>query len=133
MMDVIGVQGERIDDAMPLIREHFDKFTASGVYDEDRLREDIRNKARQCWVVTDGTKIYAVILTHIANDRKTTCQITHLAGERFQKWHHLLDRLEQWAKATGCERFEAVAHPAWERMGKAHGYKKSHIILEKDL
>lgn len=132
-MELIGIPGPQIDEARPFIEEHLERCAEAGMFTADDLVAAIKDRSRQCWVVVAGGGVEAMLLTQIGEDRLKTCRITHLSGQRPWEWAHLIAALEAWAVSVGCKRMEAHAHPNWERMGKEAGFRKTHIIIEKEL
>lgn len=108
------------------------KCAETGLFTVSGLLRDIKDRTRQCWIVVDDS-IYAMLLTQIADDELKSCRLTHWAGRDVRKWHHLIRDLEAWARQIGCRRFEIHAPMNGKAMAERHGYRPSHIIMEKDL
>ena len=87
----------------------------------------------QLWAVV-GEAIEAIVLTEIAEyPRRRLCRVLAAAGAGRARWLHLLGTIEEWARAQGCTAIEPVARPGWERALAPLGYRKTHVILEKEL
>ena len=123
------VRVERMDDWKDATEWHFGSFCRDGKWTPDELREDVKQGSRQLWIAFDG-EVKAAVLTMVLTDRQRTCVITHAAGSDRGSWTHLMEHLENEARAIGCQRMEAVARPGWERV---LGWKKTHVVLEKEL
>lgn len=131
-MMLVPVPASDLHEWQDKISWHLDSFCANGIYRPEDLIADIQTGNRQLWLAWDG-KVKAVCLTAIAKDRLKTCLVTHCAGEDFRTWAHMIQGIENWARAEGCKRIEAKTRPGWERPLKRYGLEKSHVILEKRL
>ncbi len=45
----------------------------------------------------------------------------------------MIGKIEEYAKSRGYDGLESTARPGWARVGKALGYKTSHLFIEKEL
>lgn len=65
------------------------------------------------------------------NDR--VFKIVWLTGNSRGEWVGLHADLEKYAQQIGCAGMVAVARPGWATYLKKWGYRKAHIIFEKDF
>jgi hypothetical protein len=56
-----------------------------------------------------------------------------VVGDDLPAWIDLLPAVERWAHANGARLIEPLGRPGWERVLRARGYKKTHVLLEKVL
>lgn len=131
-MTVVGVPGAQIRSVAPRIRHLLEHFTENGRYTVEDILDQIERQERQCWLVMDGD-IRAVAITSISAERFKTCRIESLAGEGLKEWADAYTEIENWARAMGCAKIEALARPGYARVGRRFGLKQTHVMLEKDL
>ncbi len=103
-----------------------------GVSDFEELEQRIWRGQALLWIVWDGERILAAVVTSltIANDRKL-CTIVACGGEHRSRWLHLLEEIEAYARDEGCAAMVIVGRRGWERTLPA--YKRRAVILERSL
>ncbi len=96
------------------------------------LLQQIMQGEIQLWAVVDR-EIKAVVGTEIgeAPSGLVTCCVRFCVGAGFRKWIHLLDVIEDYARANGCHRVETWARKGWAK--HLPEYKLTHVLLERDL
>ncbi|WP_316227484.1 hypothetical protein [Bradyrhizobium sp. SZCCHNR3110] len=84
------------------------------------------------WLAWNGTTIEAAATTElaIANGTKT-CLIVACSGTNRDRWLHLIEPIEAYAKAEGCSKMRIIGRKAWERV--LNGYRAQYAIMEKDF
>jgi histone acetyltransferase (RNA polymerase elongator complex component) len=45
----------------------------------------------------------------------------------------LINEVEKFAKEEGCKMMELIARPGWKRVYNNYGYKRTHVVLEKQI
>ncbi len=66
--------------------------------------------------------------------QKCALRIIWLGGERFAEASKvMLDVVEAWARTLSCKNIEIVGRGGFERLLKPYGYKRTHVILTKEL
>lgn len=96
---------------------------------EDFLADLLAGK-KQLWIAASD-KVDAVIVTEVIQwPRRRALSIVLATGADAGRWVTLLPKLEEFAKAQGCDLIEAWARPGWERVT---GWRKTHVLLERDL
>jgi hypothetical protein len=113
-----------------------------GVSDFEELEQRVWRGQALLWIVWDGEKILAAVVTaiSIANGRKL-CTIVAcgapspsrkrgrvMVGER---WLHLLDGIEAYARDEGCAAMVIVGRRGWERV--LPQWRRRAVILERSL
>ena len=61
------------------------------------------------------------------------CHIYIATGRQRHKWQHLINDIEDFAKAEGCQMMELIARPGWQKVYNNYGYKRTHVVLEKKI
>ena len=60
-------------------------------------------------------------------------RLVWVTGKDRHQWIGLLPDLEQWCREKGAKGMEAMARPGWFKELKRHGYRLTHVKLEKDF
>ena len=82
----------------------------------------------------EAKKLYGVVITEvIQRPLQKCCYIRIMTGHHREKWQHLIKELEKFAYENDCDKMELIARPGWEKVLRNFRYKKSHILLEKQL
>ncbi len=105
----------------------------AGRHTMETVLSEIMNDQVALWVIAGPDGAQAILGTEIgiepSGDR--TMDIKWLAGRGAHKWMHLLEQLEDVARAEGCTRLEMYARKGWAK--HMPDYKLTRIKLEKDL
>jgi len=99
-------------------------------YSLEDIREGIEGKEMQLFIVVKED-ILATVVTSIyeyPNSKVMTVVLT--GGEKMDKWIHLIEQLERWAKDEGCDYMEILGRPGWERVLK---WEKKAVLLKKNI
>jgi hypothetical protein len=77
----------------------------------------------------------ALIGMIISNEgREKIGQVRWATGFGTKDWQHLLPELETYLKEkVGCTIIKPYCRPGWKPFLKKHGYKQTHVIMEKPL
>lgn len=132
-----SVPGEYIDrllDKFPQVRQLMHEALArAGDFDfEADFLPDLRTGKLQLWCGVAAGKAGLVVITRIeARPKHRVGQILVCAGENRAFWLPYLADVENWFRAQGCVRVEAMARPGWAR--DLADYRKTHVMLEKAL
>lgn len=86
----------------------------------ETFRHSVETGKSQLWVIVDPERkgpgrfraILATQLAHVMSGMKI-CTIIMCAGTGRRDWVHLIDRLADWARSEGCERFKISARRGW--------------------
>ena len=128
-----GIPADTVDEWWPRVSGLIDNIAerSGGRFWTEDYREAFKDRSRQLWAAVKGDQVVMVLITEIrAYPRLKTAALIACAGDRRGDWLHYLTVVEAWAKAQGCEAVEAEARPGWERI---LGWRKTHVILEKEL
>lgn len=127
------ISPDQLDLVWPSVEKMIDQ--AYKVVDEivpPDLLEQLRQRHRQLWIVGDGEKILAAILTKIVQlPSCRCCLISACAGTEGDRWLHLIEEIEAFARFEGCGKVQMEGRIGWER--KFPRYKRVRIVLEKEL
>lgn len=84
------------------------------------------------WLAWAAPNIEAVAITELSRTEKSkVCTVTACGGKRPARWLQLLDDIENYARAEGCDCVRMFGRSGWARLLKTYTTKK--IILERRL
>jgi hypothetical protein len=84
------------------------------------------------WVVTDGRRIAAALVTQLARtERRKVCVIVACGGADMRLWLHLIGGIEQHARDEGCDAIRVIGRLGWARALRTYRIKRA--IIEKEL
>ena len=141
-MNIVEIPASNLNDVWNLVKKDIAQALAySGNYtDADYVLEQLKQNKFQLWVLWDKTKkttiekYYGVVVTEIIQRKlKRSCNIFIVTGRHRQKWQHLVKELESFAIKNECDCMELFARPGWDKIMKTHDYKRTHVVLEKQL
>ena len=79
-------------------------------------------------------KYYGVVVTEIIKRKHgKVCHVYIVTGRQMSKWQHLISEIEKFAEDKDCKRMELIARPGWQKVYNNHGYKRTHVVLEKQI
>lgn len=84
------------------------------------------------WVAWDGESpdVEAAAVTEIQRTEwRKFCVIVACAGAHMDRWIHLLDTIEDYARGEECTAVRLLGRNGWEKMLPA--YRRKRIVLEK--
>ena len=129
---------EHVMDVWSLIRPGI----MSGV-DRSRGRMTEHSTARniisgkwQLWTYWKNQKYRALAITQIiiCDSGIKALEGIICTGEDKELWEkYIPETLTAFAKAEGCKIFEMWARPGWEKALAPIGFKKTHVLLEKEI
>ena len=106
----------------------------------DHFKDLLIKGKLQLWMIWNAKaehykdKLYGIIVSEIVQKSiKKVCHISIATGKNRRKWQHLIEKLENFAKDQGCHCMELVARPGWEKILDKYNYKKTHVVLEKEI
>jgi hypothetical protein len=109
---------------------------ASGRLSLENIANDIMSGKWQLWLYLKGGEYKALAVTEISTcqNGKKILSLIICTGEDKELWEVLVpSTLEQFARVEGCTLFETLARPGWEKILGRQGFKKTHVLLEKEL
>ena len=60
-------------------------------------------------------------------------EVIGVAGDRMKEWEDASEELERVARHMGFQRLRAGGRMGWARVAERHGWKRTRVIVEKDL
>jgi hypothetical protein len=130
--ELVCVDPIRVHGIWPHVEALIRHAMERGTSDFDELTQRIWRGQALLWIVWDGERILAAVVTSltIANDRKL-CTIVACGGEQRARWLHLLEQIEEYARDEGCAAMGIIGRRGWERTLPA--YRRRAVILERSL
>jgi hypothetical protein len=108
--------------------------------DSDFVFDTLKEGKFQLWVLWDKNqkktidKYFGVVVTEIIKRKfGKVCHIYIMTGKQRTKWQHLITKVEDFAKQEDCKMMELIARPGWQRVLDDYGYKRTHVVLEKQI
>jgi len=94
----------------------------------------------QLWIIWDKgqqttlQRYYGVVVTEIIDRKlKRSCNIFIVTGRHRQRWQHFIKIIEDFAEKNNCNNIELIARKGWEKIMDKFNYKKTHVVLEKEI
>jgi len=141
-MELVRIPIIELDKVWSLVEKDIKSALAySGqLTDSDYVFETAKEDKFQVWVIWDkkekqtSDKYFGVVVTEIIKRKHgKVCHVYIVTGRQMSKWQHLISRVEEFAKNEGCKMMELIARPGWQKVYNNHGYKKTHVVLEKQI
>ena len=141
-MKLVNIPSSNLDDVWSLVKKDISEaLSYSGNHTDAQFVYDcIKDKKMQLWVVWDKDKpttlekYYGVVVTEVVQRKlKRSCQIFIMTGKHRQKWQHLISVLEDFAEEQECQQMELFARPGWQKILQNYNYKRTHVVLEKQI
>lgn len=113
----------------PLLKAAIDRTRISAW---QPIADDILSGKSLVWLCRDGGKILCAGATSLKlTDFGLVCVVVACGGSDMDRWVHLLDRVELYAKAEGCARMRIFGRRGWLRI--LPDYRMQAVILDKEL
>ena len=94
----------------------------------------------QIWILWDKgqntsvEKYFGVVITEIVEKPLgKVCHIYMMTGRQRHKWQYLIKDIEKFAQEEKCSVMELIARPGWQKILSQFGYKRTHVVLEKQI
>jgi hypothetical protein len=102
---------------------------------QDLLGAVKRGDVRIALVWGDDNKAHALIgMQYRKRGDDLIGEIVWLTGKGMKDWQHLLPELEKFLREhMHCTIIKPICRPGWSRLLKQHGYKTTHLMMEKSL
>jgi hypothetical protein len=93
---------------------------------------DVLSGRALLWLAWDAPKIEAAVVTKLGRSEKTkSCVIVACGGERSERWASLIEQIENYARAEGCDAVRIFGRRGWARVYPE--YRVAKILLERRL
>jgi hypothetical protein len=141
-MKLVSIPIQELDKVWSLVEKDIKGALAysSQLTDSDFVYDLAKKGNFQIWVLWDkdekitSKKYYGVVVTEIIQRKfGKVCHIYIMTGRQRLKWQHLISEIEDFAKENGCKMMELIARPGWQRVLKIFDYKRTHVVLEKQI
>lgn len=139
-VSVVNIPHDQVIEVWPLI-EHF----IAGICRDNPISFDAGDLLQRCakgtlalWVFWDipARKPLGVMgtETNIGQNSEMYVNAIFLTGEQMERWRdEMTTTVEAWAKAIGARRIIGWARDGWGRALASQGYRRTHVMLEKEL
>ena len=94
----------------------------------------------QIWILWDKLQktnvenYFGVVITEIIEKPLgKVCHIFMMTGRQRHKWQYLVKDIEKFAKEEKCSMMELITRPGWQKVLNQFGYKRTHVVLEKQI
>ena len=94
----------------------------------------------QIWILWDKDqktsveKYFGVVITEIVEKPLgKVCHIYIMTGRQRHKLQYLIKDIEKFAQEEKCSIMELIARPGWQKILNQFGYKRTHVVLEKQI
>lgn len=95
------------------------------------LDTDVLSGRALLWIV-HGDGIECALVTRLETTQHSkVCFIAALGGKGAGRWLHLIEQLEDYAKAEGCDCIRWMGRRGWKR--KLPGYREVGVIMERQI
>ena len=141
-MELVQIPIKELDKVWGMVEKNIKSALAySGQLTDSDFVYDLAKEGKfQVWVIWDknqkktNDKYFGVVVTEIIKRKHgKVCHVYIVTGRQMSKWQHLISRVEEFAKDEGCKMMELIARPGWQRVLKIFDYKRTHVVLEKQI
>jgi hypothetical protein len=130
---LVCVPTHQAKQAWDLVGHHIVRaMKRGGIGDAGPVYADVVAGRSQFWVALNATGVAAAAVTDLteAMGRKI-CTIVACGGDERANWLHLIEGLEDFARAEGCEVTRIIGRKGWSRV--LPDYQTTALVLEKAL
>lgn len=107
-------------------------FQKTDVGDFASCEGDVLSGNALLWVLWNEPEIEAAWVTKIIqSERSVVCEVQACAGRNVLRNKHLTSRIEDYARANGCDSARIVGREGWQKVFPE--YSRIAVILERKL
>ncbi len=141
-MNLVRIPIQELDKVWSMIEKDIKSALAysSQLTDSDFVFDLAKEGKFQIWVLWDKEqkkteqKYFGVVVTELIKRKfGKVCHIYIMTGRQRNKWQHLISEVENFAKEEGCKMMELIARPGWQKVLNLFDYKRTHVVLEKEI
>jgi hypothetical protein len=141
-MELVRIPIQELEKVWGIVEKDIKSALAysSQLTDSDFVFDTLKEGKFQLWVLWDKNqkktidKYFGVVVTEIIKRKfGKVCHIYIMTGKQRTKWQHLITKVEDFAKQEDCKMMELIARPGWQRVLDDYGYKRTHVVLEKQI
>lgn len=119
------------------VRPHLARMAdaSGGRYETVDILAALASERMLMWVVVEGADLECVFVTEIVQyPRLRAMRAVGVSGRRARRWMPLVADMERASKERfGCSKAEALHDPRHGILLQTGGWRKFHILSEKDL
>jgi hypothetical protein len=136
MIDFAGIERRDVADIWPAIEPGIEGACAgshTGLRAMDIRKALMTGEMNVCVAVDDG-RIAAMCVSEVVNrPLHRIWRVMILTGSQYERWIPFVKHVEETARGLDCRYAESIARPGWERVMKPFGWKRTHVLLVKEL
>ena len=141
-MNLVRIPIQELEKVWGMIEKDIKSALAysSQLTDSDFVFDLAKEGKFQIWVLWDKEqkkteqKYFGVVVTELIKRKfGKVCHIYIMTGRQRNKWQHLISEIEDFAKEEGCKMMELIARPGWQKVLNLFDYKRTHVVLEKEI
>lgn len=132
-MQLLCVPPDRAAEAWKLVGHLIARaMRRAGIGDAAPVHAAVMAGSSLLWLAWDGQEITAAAVTELTEARgRKVCTIVACGGNDRARWLHLIEGLEDFARAEGCKATRIIGRKGWSRVLPA--YRQTAVILERQL
>ena len=141
-MKLVRIPIDLVDKVWNLVQPDItESLMSSGNHTDPKFVYDtLKADKYQLWVIWNhdakGVKeqYKGVVVTEVIQRKlKRACHIFIMTGKGRHQWQHLIKVIEDFATQANCDQMELFARPGWQKVLQNYNYKRTHVVLEKQL
>ena len=141
-MELVRIPTKELDKIWGLIEKDIKQsLLFSGQLSDSEFVLDTAKEGKfQIWILwdkeqkTNVEKYFGVVITEIIEKKLgKVCHIFMMTGRQRHKWQYLIKDIEKFAKEEKCLMLELITRPGWQKILSQFGYKRTHVVLEKQI
>ena len=141
-MELVRIPTKELDKIWGLIEKDIRKalLYSGQLSDSAFVLKTAKEGKFQIWLLWDKEqktsveKYFGVVITEIVEKPLgKVCHIYMMTGRQRHKWQYLIKDIEKFAQEEKCSVMELIARPGWQKVLNQFGYKRTHVVLEKQI
>ena len=141
-MNLVRIPTKELDKVWSLVEKDIRQalLYSGQLTNSDFVLQTAKQDKFQVWVLWDKKqkttldKYFGVVVTElIQRQLGKVCHVYIMTGRQRQKWQHLVKVVEDFAKENKCQMVELIARPGWQKVMNNFGFKRTHVVLEKQI
>jgi len=141
-MELVRIPTKELDKVWGLIEKDIRKalLFSGQLSDSAFVLKTAKEGKFQIWILWDKVqktsveKYFGVVITEIVEKPLgKVCHIFMMTGRQRHKWQYLVKDIEKFAKEEKCSMMELITRPGWQKVLNQFGYKRTHVVLEKQI
>jgi len=130
--ELVCVDPERIGEFWPHFAEFIRRAMRRGQGDFAGTERDVLAGRALLWLAHENHHVIAAAVTQIDDDHVgKRCNLVACGGHDFDRFRHLIEGIEKYARIEGCKAVEITGRKGWSRVVRDYAIK--HVTLRKEL